>query len=71
MVVKIWEAWKYVTVYDVLEWRDGAVFRTEFKGFAHRDRPRGQNEVYSSVSTSLTNPKTHPSGETTLEPWLG
>lgn len=56
----------YVTVYDILEWRDGAVYKTKKKGYAFKTRPKGDNEMYSSISTSITK----HGGEITLKPWI-
>lgn len=71
MVIKGHNSFEYRTIYDVLEWRNGAVFRTKFKGYAHRDRPLGLNETSSSLSTNVTHPRHHaPDGTIKLEPFL-
>jgi hypothetical protein len=47
------EAYGYVQVFKVLEWKDGAVFRTEHKGYAKVDRPAEKDEIYVPLSTKL------------------
>lgn len=37
--------------------RDGLVYKTKPLGFAHRDRPKGENEIYTSLSTQLLRDK--------------
>lgn len=49
-----WESFFYVSVHRVVSRRDGLVYKTEQIGYAHRDRPRGEDETYSSFSTRIT-----------------
>lgn len=70
MKIKCHNSFMYVTVHAILEWRDGCPFKTKVVGYAHRDRVKGKDEMYSSISTKLTDPRLHPTGEVTLEPFL-
>ncbi len=54
MTIPPWESFFYVSVYQVVSRRDGCVYKTKPIGFAHRDRPKGEDETYSSISTSIT-----------------
>lgn len=59
----------YVSVHKVTEWKDGKVAGTKLLGYAFKSRPKKADEVYSSLSTKLTDPKV--GGATmVLSPWL-
>lgn len=45
---------EYIEVREVIEWRNGQVYRTIHKGYAHRNRTKKDNEIYTSLSTSMT-----------------
>jgi hypothetical protein len=45
--IQLWRSYEYVEVFRV-----GSV-KTESIGFAHRDRPRKENEIYASIHPSL------------------
>ncbi len=47
------DAYKYVQVFKVTEWRGNQVFKTEHKGYALATRTKQGDEVYSSLSTHL------------------
>ena len=55
--IPAWKSFEYVEVRIITEMKDGLVFRTKVIGFAHRDRPRQDNERYASLSTSMTQGK--------------
>lgn len=48
------EAFNYVEVFRVVEWRRGTVYKTVHKGYAHRNRRPEPDEVYAPLSTTLT-----------------
>lgn len=47
------DAWNYVEVFQVIEWKNGCVFKTKHKGFAAATRPKQDDEVYAPLSTKL------------------
>jgi hypothetical protein len=47
-------SFEYVQVWRITEMKDGYVYKTVPVGYAHRDRPKGKDEVYSPLSTNLT-----------------
>ncbi len=49
-----WDSFFYVSVHRVISRRDGLVYKTKPIGYAHRDRAKGEGEVYGSISTSIT-----------------
>jgi hypothetical protein len=65
--VEKYDAWKYVEVYRVVEWKDGLIYRTKSVGYAKAERPREPDEVYASVSTRLT----QGTGKMVLDPFIG
>lgn len=54
MKIPSWKAFEYVSVYRILEMKDGCVYKTQFKGYAHKDRVRQPDETYAGISTKLT-----------------
>ena len=64
--IQAYDSHLYRQLYVVTERRDGAVFRTRFVGYVFASRPRGEDEVYSSLSTNLT----RGGGEIELNPWV-
>jgi len=69
MLVEVnkYDAYKYVQVYKVTQWKDGAVYRTKHIGYAKASRQREPDEVYSSISTNLTRGE----GKMVLDPFIG
>jgi hypothetical protein len=53
VTIPTWKSYEYVEVFQVIEYKDGCVFKTKSVGFAHRNRPKGKDEVYTSLSTKL------------------
>jgi hypothetical protein len=49
-----YKSYEYVEVWQILERRDGCIYKTKSIGFAHRNRPLGKDETYSPLSTTLT-----------------
>ena len=64
--IRAFDSHLYRELYVVTERRGGAVYRTRFVGYVYASRPRGEDEVYSSLSTRLT----QGGGEITLSPWV-
>ena len=67
VVVKVGDLCEWAEVREVVEWKEGAVYKTRFLGYAKWGRPREENEVYSSLSTKLT----RGDGTRILAPVLG
>ena len=44
----------YREVFVVTERRNGLIYKTKSIGYAHRDRRRGEDEVYASLPTKIT-----------------
>ena len=57
MKIKSHDSYKYVEVFKITAFKDGAIFKTEMIGFALTSRPKKEGEVYTSISTSLTSQK--------------
>ena len=47
-------AHEFVEVFEILEWREDAIYRAKPIGFARATRPIGPNERYAPLSTKLT-----------------
>ena len=48
-----YESFLYVEVFEVTEWKNGAIYKTKPKGFARATRNRQLNEVYVPLSLVL------------------
>ena len=44
-----WKSYEYVEVFQIIEYKDGCVFKTKSIGFAHSDRPQGPEERYAPL----------------------
>lgn len=54
--IPVWQAYLYVEVFRVTELKDGFIFKTKRVGYAHRDRPKAEDEVYSAIPMSIIRP---------------
>lgn len=54
MFIKGYESYQFTEVRRVTEWKDGMIFKTEHVGYARRERPKQDGEVYCSISTEMT-----------------
>jgi hypothetical protein len=50
--IRAFESYLYVEVRTVTEYKQGRIYKTEHKGYAKRERPVQDNEVYCSISTN-------------------
>ncbi len=48
-----YDAFNYVEVFEITEWKDGCVYKTKPKGFARADRTKQPNETYSPLSMKI------------------
>jgi hypothetical protein len=53
VTIPVWKSYEYVEAFLITQYKDGCVFKTKPIGYAHRDRPKGPEERYASLSTSL------------------
>jgi hypothetical protein len=51
MIIRAFEAYLYVEVFEIIEYRNGTVYKTKSKGYAKADRPKQSNELYCAIST--------------------
>ena len=54
ITIPSYKSYEYVEVFKITECRDDAIYRTKSIGFAHRDRPKQDDEIYAPLSTTLT-----------------
>lgn len=52
-IIPVWQSFEYVEVFLITQYKDGCVFKTRPLGFAHRSRPKKENEEYASIPISL------------------
>lgn len=50
MIIRAFESYLYVEVFEIIEYKNGAVYKTKSKGYAKADRPKQPDELYCAIS---------------------
>ena len=54
MQIENYKAHEWWEVHTIIAWKEGKIFRTKFKGYAKKERPIHDDEIYTSLSTKIT-----------------
>lgn len=63
LTIEAWQSHEYAELHRVIEWKDGAIFKTRHVGYCRWAREREPDEIYVTISLK-------PGETLTLEPWF-